>query len=90
MTKYKTTKMEIDCCPECGSENDAATSMTRKQPAPGDWAVCAYCTAICRFDERLKLRLTTLAEREHAPAVLVTYVKAALMRQQSGGFRKKS
>jgi hypothetical protein len=51
-------------CPKCGKPADGGTGMEyTRDPKPGDWAVCLYCGALNRYDDRLRLYLPSRQER---------------------------
>jgi hypothetical protein len=50
-------------CPACGTGLDGATSFeSERAPLEGDYSVCAYCAAICRFGEHGQLVAATMRE----------------------------
>src|ERR1043165_9923692 len=54
-----------DECPACLRMVDCATVVgSQSRPKAGDFAVCAYCQAINRFDDQLNLVTTTDDELE--------------------------
>lgn len=53
----QTTRLEMNYCPSCGKELDAATSVEKEaRPKPGDISICFYCGSINTFQEDLKLQ----------------------------------
>lgn len=88
----KDFRMPEAVCPECNEKLDAATETIRKgrKPGPGDFSVCAYCAAVLRFDESLRLRTTTIAERsEQACPEIEHAVQTVLLINQALGRKAK-
>jgi hypothetical protein len=80
MTEWLETRLSADYCPECGQLLDCASDPEGiKGPIPGDFSVCIGCGAILRFDDALKLRSASLAERSEAPPELMRIVQAIIM-----------
>lgn len=66
-----------DRCPECAAPFDCATNVDGPgAPEPGDWTVCIHCAAVLVFDEQLRHRLPTPAERADTPDEVLRAVKA--------------
>lgn len=53
-------------CPKCHAGCDGYTGLGKDgakiTPAPGDATICVYCAAILTFDDKMELRLATVAE----------------------------
>jgi hypothetical protein len=49
-----TTRHATTTCPHCGRTIDAATGVGDAVPKPGNWAVCAACGGINRYDAKLR------------------------------------
>ena len=67
------TKMEGNCCPKCGQSAEGGTAFDIDQPPPrdpepGDWALCCYCSTLNRYGEDRKLRPITEQERAEVMA----------------------
>jgi hypothetical protein len=61
----RTTIIEQDCCPFCGSALDAATAVPDNAdaaPEAGDVTVCISCAGVLIFDEALSVRRPTTVE----------------------------
>jgi len=63
------TKMDGNCCPKCGKSAEGGTAFDteqppRRDPIPGDWALCCYCATLNRYGVDLKLRPATEQEKE--------------------------
>ena len=67
MSEY--TKLPRDQrCPSCGKRMDAAAFANNAQhvePESGDVSICFHCGQFMVFDDDLRLRLPTPAERSH-------------------------
>lgn len=60
----ETVFMQSDRCPVCGATLNAASGIEHEEtPRPGDATVCVHCAAILLFDDDLRLRKPTKAER---------------------------
>jgi len=64
-----TTMHRMSLCPECGTEIDASTSVTRpKRPRPGDLSVCFKCGALLTYNADLSVRALPPEEFAALPA----------------------
>lgn len=53
-----TIRLETDYCPICGAKLDAASlpgNIETPMPEPGDYTICAYCTAFLEYDNQLRV-----------------------------------
>lgn len=75
-------EMPTSVCPECGHTIEWATSEHAQMPNVGDWCVCIECTAPLRFGDDLKLRITSLAERNTAPAELLRVIRHMVLHKR--------
>jgi hypothetical protein len=71
MTDIHSTRIPSFRCPECGYSIDTAGTLDPRgpkvvRPRPGDISVCINCGDVAVFDEALKRRPSTLAERSAA------------------------
>lgn len=84
----KTTRTAPVSCPECGYAMDAHTSANPNEPnatpSPGDYTVCIECAAILLFTPEMKMRTTTLRERNDAPLQVLSVVRAVTLVNASG------
>lgn len=77
-SKYRTTKTEETCCPQCGMKISAATSTEGDhKPTPGDLSVCLYCATPLVFTDGLKLRKMTDLDLLALPFSELRQVRAA-------------
>jgi len=62
----KSHLMPLNVCSACGYEHDAASIVggSDHRPRPGDMSLCINCGHLAAFDEQLRLREPTAAERE--------------------------
>lgn len=51
----KTTQIPPSQCKACGNELSASTSFQEHQPKEGDFSICGYCGALCKYDKDLRL-----------------------------------
>ena len=60
----KTFRMQMQLCPNCGYELDAATKVegSKGAPEPGDVTVCMGCAALLQWDSEKKLTPARLDE----------------------------
>lgn len=57
-----TTRHSASSCPNCLATLDASTHEEGCTPIPGDYSVCAYCSAPLIYAEDLTLRSATVEE----------------------------
>jgi hypothetical protein len=57
-----TFRMQLQLCPECGYELDAATKVQgdKGAPEPGDVTVCMGCASVLEFGPELELSVANL------------------------------
>lgn len=59
---WRDTAITLSPCPNCGRENDTASSPEGFTPSPGDVSVCLGCAATLVFNEDFSTRAMTAAE----------------------------
>lgn len=66
--------MKRQHCLSCGYIISAAFDVEEEtdQPRPGDYSICLYCAAMCRFDNDLNLRPLTKLDMEELDTGLLT------------------
>jgi len=63
LSKPATSETIRTWCPQCFSVLSATSCMTAEaKPEPGDFTVCAYCAAVLRFNAKMDLEISELAE----------------------------
>src|SRR4051812_14549819 len=64
--------MPVTLCPSCGKAHNRAGwhhgRHHRRKPKPGDIGVCNWCLVVNVYDEQLRLRLPTTAEKAELDA----------------------
>jgi hypothetical protein len=56
--------VDADYCPSCKKTVDCALGSGERQPEKGDVTICAYCAAICTYDEDIRLTLMSDKAKE--------------------------
>ena len=82
-------------CPRCGKLIDGSTCVDDEelpevpQPKPGDVSICTYCGAMCLFDEQLRSRLMTRAQRRRIERDPRAKELMKIVEQISAGYRRR-